>query len=194
MDKDQNKVTATNEPGEARESSQAKDKAKSGGSKKVILIAAGILVLLLLAAGTYVLAFYNQVQEPQRMLLEEVIFEEEYAIGEVFPGHIVNIGLMGFDRGWNRENMGESLFRPDMLAVLSINFDTDQISIVRIPRDSYVPIHGMGGIHDKINHSFFYGYQYGKGDDSEVQSCPRPSTWPKTRFRKPRPPITLPRS
>ena len=168
MDKDQNKVTATNKSGLTPEDRLTEDKVRSGSSKKVILIAAGVLVLLLLAAGTYVLAFYNQIQEPQRMLLEEVIFEEEYAISEVFPGHIVNIGLMGFDRGWNRENMGEDLFRPDMLAVLSINFDTDQISVVRIPRDSYVPIHGMGGIHDKINHSFYYGYQFGKGEDSDA--------------------------
>ena len=137
--------------------------------KKALLIAAGVLVLFFLVTGAYGLAFYSQVKETQRVLLEEVTFEEEYDIGEVFPGHIVNIALLGFDRGWNREAYGEYLFRPDMLAVFSINFDTDQISVVRIPRDSYVPIHGMDGFHDKINHSFFYGYYYGKGEDKEAE-------------------------
>jgi len=137
--------------------------------KIILLIAAGVLVLFFLVTGAYGLAFYSQVKETQRVLLDEVTFEEEYDIGEVFPGHIVNIALLGFDRGWNREAYGEYLFRPDMLAVFSINFDTDQISVVRIPRDSYVPLHGMGGFHDKINHSFFYGYYYGTGEDKEAE-------------------------
>jgi polyisoprenyl-teichoic acid--peptidoglycan teichoic acid transferase len=139
------------------------------GMKKGLLIAAVALILLVLATGVYALAFFGQVKETQRVLLDEVTFETTYAIDEVFPEHIVNIGLLGFDRGWNRESMGEYLFRPDMLAVLSINFDSGQISVVRIPRDSYVPIHGMNGFHDKINHSFYYGYIYGSGDDPEAE-------------------------
>jgi polyisoprenyl-teichoic acid--peptidoglycan teichoic acid transferase len=139
------------------------------GMKKGLLIAAVLLIILALTTGVYALAFFGQVKETQRVLLDEVTFETSYAIDEVFPEHIVNIGLLGFDRGWNRESMGESLFRPDMLAVLSINFDSGQISVVRIPRDSYVPIHGMSGFHDKINHSFYYGYIYGSGDDPEAE-------------------------
>jgi LCP family protein required for cell wall assembly len=137
--------------------------------KKGLLIAVVVLILLVLATGVYALAFFGQVKETQRVLLDEVTFETSYTIDEVFPEHIVNIGLLGFDRGWNRESMGEYLFRPDMLAVLSINFDSGQISVVRIPRDSYVPIHGMNRLHDKINHSFYYGYTYGSGDDHEAE-------------------------
>jgi polyisoprenyl-teichoic acid--peptidoglycan teichoic acid transferase len=137
--------------------------------KKGLLIGTVVLIILALATGVYALAFFGQVKETQRVLLDEVTFETIYTIDEVFPEHIVNIGLLGFDRGWNRESMGEYLFRPDMLAVLSINFDSGQISVVRIPRDSYVPIHGMNGFHDKINHSFYYGYIYGSGDDPEAE-------------------------
>lgn len=137
--------------------------------KKGLLIGTVVLIVLALATGVYALAFFGQVKETQRVLLDEVTFETIYAIDEVFPEHIVNIGLLGFDRGWNRESMGEYLFRPDMLAVLSINFDSGQISVVRIPRDSYVPIHGMSGFHDKINHSFYYGHTYGEGEDREAE-------------------------
>ena len=144
-------------------------KKPAGSKKKILIIATAVLVIILLATGTYVLAMFGQVKETQRVLLDEVTFESEYNIGDEFPEHIVNIGLLGFDRGWNRESMGEYLFRPDMLAVLSINFDSGQISVVRIPRDSYVPIHGMSGFHDKINHSFYYGYTYGSGDDHEAE-------------------------
>ena len=139
------------------------------GPKKVILIVVSVLVLILLATGTYVLAFYTQVKETQRVLLGAVTFEEEYDVDDLFSEHIVNIAILGFDRGWNREAHGEYLFRPDMLAVLSIDFEKDLISVVRVPRDSYVPIHGMSGFHDKINHSYYYGYLYGPDEDSHAE-------------------------
>ncbi len=136
--------------------------------KKMLLITAGGLLLLLAGMGTYVLALYDDVQEPQRILLDEISFEEGYEIDAAFSDDIVNIALLGFDRGWSREKMGEELFRPDMLAVFSINFETEQVSVVRIPRDSYVPIYGRGGMHDKINHSFVYGYYSADGEDREA--------------------------
>lgn len=140
-------------------------KRESGTTKKALLMIAFVLILLLVITGTYVFAFFNQVREPQRILLDEVVFEEEFDVSEEFSEHILNIGLLGFDRGWNRENLGQSLFRPDMQAVLSINFDTNQIAVVRITRDSYVPIHGTGGFHDKINHSYYYGYSRDSEDN-----------------------------
>ena len=135
---------------------------------KVLLVLAGLLALGFAVAGTYAFNIYSDVKEPQRILLDEATFGKEYDVGEAFPEHIVNIALLGFDRGWDREIRGEYLFRPDMLAVFSINFETEEVSVVRIPRDAYVPIHGMGGMHDKINHSFFYGYYYGSSDDREA--------------------------
>jgi polyisoprenyl-teichoic acid--peptidoglycan teichoic acid transferase len=138
----------------------------SRGSKVAIFVALFIIVLVVLTA-VVAFAYFNQVKETQRILLEDVSFEEEYDLDLLFPEHIVNIGLLGFDRGWNREELGEDIFRPDMLAVLSIDFETNQISVVRVPRDSYVPIHGQGGFHDKINHSYYYGYIRG-GDDPEA--------------------------
>jgi len=145
-----------------------KEKRKSGTTKKALLIIAVVLILLVAITGTYVFAFFNQVREPQRILLDEVVFKEEYDVSEEFSEHILNIGLLGFDRGWNRENLGQYLFRPDMQAVLSINFDTNQIAVVRITRDSYVPIHGTGGFHDKINHSYYYGY-IRKSEDNHAE-------------------------
>jgi len=142
--------------------------------KKNLLTGGIVLVLLLAAMVTYVLGFYNQVREPERVLLPETVAAiqpesgHDFYAEDFFSDQIVNIALLGFDRGWNREALGQYLFRPDMIAVLSINFSTDQISVVRIPRDSYVPIHGMNGFHDKINHSFFYGYYYGGGEDRDA--------------------------
>ncbi len=148
-----------------------KEKPKKGMSrlKKVLLTFTGLLILGLIGAGTYAYTIYTDVREPQRILLDEVSFDKDYDVTEAFPEHTVNIALLGFDRGWDREwRHGEYLFRPDMLAVFSINFETEEVSVVRIPRDSYVPIYSMGGMHDKINHSFFYGYYYGSGEDRDA--------------------------
>ncbi len=161
-----------------RENNINNNREQTGKTKKTLstgkialLAVGGTLILLFLIAGTYVLAFYSEVKEPERVLLDDTVLEEKYDAGveDVFSERTVNIGLLGFDRGWNREAYGEYLFRPDMIAVFSLNFETDEISVVRIPRDSYVPIHGMGGFHDKINHAYYYGYQYGGGDDSHAE-------------------------
>jgi len=95
----------------------------AGTTKKALLIIAAVLILLLVITGSYVFAFFNQVREPQRILLEEVVFEEKYNVSEEFSEHILNIGLLGFDRGWNREQSGEYLFRPDMQAVVSMGLE-----------------------------------------------------------------------
>lgn len=148
--------------------------------KKILLIAGAVLAFLLLTGGLVSLVFYYQIQDTQRVILDEgtpvtnadisgdADEPEETARSEIyaeFPEHIVNIGLLGFDRGWGREDRGHYMFRPDVQAVISIDFELDQISVIRIPRDSYVPIHGASGFHDKINHSYQFGYYSGYSED-----------------------------
>jgi len=157
-----------NEPQKSAPFNKTKPAVSRSRLKIALLIIAGVLGLMLAVAGTYVMAFYGEVKETQRVLLDDAVFNQEYDISAAFPEHIVNIGMLGFDRGWNREAYGEYLFRPDMLAVFTINFETDEISVVRIPRDSYVPIYGMDGFHDKINHSYYNGYRRGGGEDNHA--------------------------
>jgi LCP family protein required for cell wall assembly len=151
--------------------------------KRILLVAGALLAFLLLAGGLVFFVFYYQIQDTQRVVLDEgtavkatitaenAVNAEEtvrYEIDTQFPEHIVNIGLLGFDRGWGREDRGHYMFRPDVQAVISIDFERDEVSVIRIPRDSYVPIHGAGSFHDKINHSYHYGYYAGGGDDQNA--------------------------
>ena len=142
--------------------------------KKILLVTGVVLGVLLVAAGIFLFVFYKQIQQTQRVVLDEgtsgigINDQGETVLNDidiVFPEHIVNIGLLGFDRGWDREARGHYMFRPDVLAVISIDFDRDQISVIRILRDSYVPIHDAGSFHDKINHAYHYGYHSGGGED-----------------------------
>jgi len=134
--------------------------------KKILLGVVGVLLFLLAGVGVYGYSLYSDMREPQRILLDEASFEQDHKVDSAFSDRIVNIALLGFDRGWSRERMGEDIFRPDAIGVFSINFTTGEVSIVRITRDAYVPIYEMGGMYDKINHSYLLGYQYGAGEDS----------------------------
>ena len=71
--------------------------------------------------------------------------------------------MLGFDRNKARDKI-YTIYRPDSIMIVSINFKTKEISMASIPRDTYVKVHGRN-IYDKINHSYMYGYQKpGKGD------------------------------
>ena len=79
----------------------------------------------------------------------------------------VNIALLGFDRTAARDQQYD-LYRPDTIIVASINFNTTQVSMVSIPRDSYVRVNGAD-IYDKINHSYMYGYyRTAEGEDQHA--------------------------
>lgn len=71
--------------------------------------------------------------------------------------NITNILLLGLDQ------LGNEPARADMIMVMSINEDTNSVSLISIPRDSRVEIPGKG--HDKLNHVMSY-----KGGTSLMKS------------------------
>ena len=67
-----------------------------------------------------------------------------------------NIVLLGFDRSESRIQ-AQNLFRPDTIIIAAVNFRTAEVSLLSIPRDSYVKISGSE-TYDKINHAYAYGF------------------------------------
>ena len=78
----------------------------------------------------------------------------------------LNILIFGIDRDEARKEQYD-YFRPDTIMVASINLEDHSISLLSIPRDSRVSIHGRSGM-DKINACFYYG-ALGKSDEDEYQ-------------------------
>ena len=120
--------------------------------------------------GAYAGITFWQISDLESILLDTDFFKEvAYSVDEEFPNKYVNIAVLGFDRNAEREQYAY-LFLPDFLAVLTINFETNDIALVRVLRDSYVPIivPGLTGVKDKINHSYYYGYTYGTGPDRDA--------------------------
>lgn len=80
-------------------------------------------------------------------------------------GRTFNVLLLGFDRSADREEQ-MSLFRPDTIMIAAVDFSSHKVSLVSIPRDSYVRISGSD-TYDKINHSYMYGYY--RKDEGEAR-------------------------
>lgn len=66
----------------------------------------------------------------------------------------LNIMLLGLDESRERANWGS--FRTDTMILLSINFDTKDVDMISIPRDSYVKIYGKES-RAKVNSAFSAG-------------------------------------
>lgn len=114
----------------------------SGFIVKTVLLAVLVLLVFFLAA-----AFY-----PDMIFPASAESEGTYHPG----GKTVNLVLLGLDRSAARDS-GTNLFRPDTIIIAAIDTRSANVSMVSIPRDSYVKIYGRD-TYDKINHSYMYGY------------------------------------
>lgn len=131
--------------------------------KALLWAAAGLgltAVVVLVVVNLY------QIAHPEVVLKNpEYEFAPDENVEKQFSKNIVNIALLGFDRDQFREEYAY-LFLPDVILVAAVDFKNDTVKLVRVPRDSYVPIYGRD-VKDKINHSYYHGYFYGKDKDND---------------------------
>lgn len=139
--------------------------------KKKIITALSIIIVA--AVIIFGIKQYKDITNPQELInddKEKVELEQKNARDDVkyqFQQNTVNILFLGFDKNEAREDKYR-LFRPDGIILLSIDFDTDKISLISFPRDSQVWIAHRPGM-DKINASFYYGHDLGGGNTEEEQ-------------------------
>lgn len=90
---------------------------------------------------------------------------------EQLGGDKINILLLGLDEDQKRQERGD-LCRPDTIMVASFKFYPAEVSLVNIPRDSYVKIYDPQGRekYDKINHSYMYGYRRAESNQDPHES------------------------
>jgi LCP family protein required for cell wall assembly len=121
-----------------------------------------VLVLLLTAVvGGWVLYLNAQLSAVPRFQLDLARAGRPAAVAGA--GSSTNILLAGVDDGLGtdlREALAsddwpEGVFRSDTIMVVHLAADPDEIQLISIPRDSYVPVHGYG--RTKINAAFSYG-------------------------------------
>lgn len=120
-------------------------------SRKSIIIrrvAIVILAIILLTAGS-AFAYYKYIEgkmQPKGLMARAIAA----VISKPIPKEPVNFLVMGAD-ATDEDPTGRS----DTLFIVRVNFETQQATMINIPRDFYVDIPGYKK--DKINHSFSFG-------------------------------------
>lgn len=89
--------------------------------------------------------------------------------GNGFASNRVNVLLLGFDESPERLDTMR-VFRTDTIMLATIDFDSRDVYVLSIPRDSYVEIPGVDGMH-KINEAFNKGGSFnGKGFEKVMET------------------------
>ena len=128
-----------------------KKKPKKRRDLKIFLT---ILFILFIVLGLFIWKLYNDVTGSTERIYKdvetEVVRESTIEIKEKEPFSIL---LLGVDTGaFERTDQGRS----DTMMVMTVNPNTEQATIVSIPRDTRTEIIGHGTI-DKINHAYAFG-------------------------------------
>lgn len=113
-----------------------------------------ILFILFIVLGLFIWKLYNDVAGSTERIYKdvetEVVRESTIEIKKKEPFSIL---LLGVDTGaFERSDQGRS----DTMMVMTVNPNTEQATIVSIPRDTRTEIIGHGTI-DKINHAYAFG-------------------------------------
>jgi len=111
----------------------------------------------------YVSSSYTQVEKDMRtddekkydLMYNQTSAQADYSYIE----GKTTILLLGIDESQEREGWG--YFRTDTIIVLTIDFENNSASMISIPRDSLVYIHGYGG-KARVNKAFSQGGGYNK--------------------------------
>jgi LCP family protein required for cell wall assembly len=137
--------------------------------KKYVIWGTTALVLILLIGSVFAYNLYNQYKntldkvsispDPNDPNYNDEDDQTEGKTSEVFENPFV-LFLYGIDQREGQNDQG----RPDTLMLALIDPDLLKVTLISIPRDSYVSIPGYRG-KDKINHSFPAG-----GVDLTVQT------------------------
>lgn len=129
-------------------------KKKNSLMKKVGYSIGAVFLVLLIAGGLFTWKIYSDVTSTTDEIYQDVDKEEArqkpVEIGNKEPFSVLLLGVDTGDLG--RTEQGRS----DTMMVVTVNPNTEQTSILSIPRDTYTEIVGRGTM-DKINHAYAFG-------------------------------------
>ena len=129
-------------------------KKKNSLMKKAGYSIGAVFLALLVAGGLFVWKIYSDVASTTDEVYQDVDKEEArqkpVEIGNKEPFSVLLLGVDTGDLG--RTEQGRS----DTMMIVTVNPNTEQTSILSIPRDTYTEIVGRGTM-DKINHAYAFG-------------------------------------
>jgi LCP family protein required for cell wall assembly len=153
-----------------------KKKKKKGRGLKILTIILSIIIIIATVTVAYLQGLvggesvfgqdFKNSKKYQKLYKKYNLYSDIDADSAFSDTNVINILMFGIDE--NEERLDDyEIFRPDTIILVSINLSTSEISMISIPRDSYVSIYGRNG-KDKINACFYYGSLETDSDDSDV--------------------------
>ncbi|MEL7569825.1 MAG: LCP family protein [Eubacteriaceae bacterium] len=137
--------------------------------KVIVSIIASLLIIGIVGFGyiNKIAVDKSSITRTDDKFLNKVNVSKGLNAAENFDKNVVNILVFGIDRNEARTESGDysDIYRPDTIILVSLNIQTKAVSMVSLPRDTYVPLYGNRG-KTKINACMYYGSIYGnKGND-----------------------------
>ena len=125
-----------------------------------------LTLICLIIVGSFSVIFYGVYQvyyAPASLFSRD--FNGPGTAEEFFEQRVINVAVLGLH---NREedNTYGDIYYVDTILVASINFDLDTLTLLAVPRDSYVEI-AHSGVQDRIRQSYSYGYKESSNDRHE---------------------------
>ncbi len=129
-------------------------------------ISLGIITTIIL--GSFMIIFYGFYQvyyAPATLFSHD--FRDSGGVEDYFEERVVNVVFFGLHNR-NEDNTFGDVYFVDTILVVAVNFDQDELTLLAVPRDSYVEI-AHNGVKDRIRQSYSYGFKEYEDEDREKQ-------------------------
>lgn len=117
-----------------------------------------IAIIGLIALASFSIIFFGVYQvyyAPASLFRQDFSSVDE--VDFLFGERSVNVVLLGLHNREDDNTFGD-IYYVDTILIAAVNFDHNSLTLVAVPRDSYVEIHNSQ-IRDRIRQSYRYGYE-----------------------------------
>ncbi len=128
-----------------------------------LYVSLGIISVIILVSFSIIFYGVYQVYFAPASLFSRD-FDDAAGVEEHFDERLINVVVLGLHNR-NDDNTFGDVYYVDTILVATINFDQNTLSLLAVPRDSYVQI-AAGGVRDRIRQSYSYGYYLGYDQDN----------------------------
>ncbi len=133
--------------------------------KARLYVSLGVIGSIILVSFAIIFfGFYQVYFVPASLFSQD--FDHSGGVEEFFEERIVNVAVFGLHNR-NEDNTFGEVYFVDTIMVVSVNFDQDNLTLLAVPRDTYVEI-AHSGEKDRIRQSYSYGYEQGGGVKHET--------------------------
>lgn len=137
---------------------------KNVSRKYRFYISLGIICSIIVVSFMIIFyGFYQVYYAPATLFSHD--FRSSGEVEDYFEERVVNVVFFGLHNRKEDNTFGDVYF-VDTILVVAVNFDQDKLTLLAVPRDSYVKI-AHSGVRDRIRQSYSYGYENNEQADRD---------------------------